>query len=274
MQYDTTGIEIGLIPKYSPAFLSECHEVADIFIGRDHLDLGDRFCDMDIGSRLREIFGVRDPDVCTCMTFPFYELRSRSRIEGTLISSDKDLVCHLRTRDDHVHPMFTPEPFLHDIEMEESEESTAKSIPECGRGFMICDEGRIIHLELLHSILHLRIFIGLDRKYTREYVGSDPLESCDGMLGIIRSSEYRIADSCLRDRLQSRDDIADLTFIEDIGGRILGTKTSDFERFDLGSSVDEFELVSLPDLSGEELQIDNDSLVRIILRVEYESLDC
>ena len=126
------GIEIGLIPEYSSALLSKCHEIADIVIGRDHLDLGNRLGDVDIGSRIGEVFGIRYPDIGTRTTFPFDQLWSRSRIECALVSHDEDLVRHLRTRDDDVHTMLSPEPLFHDIEMEESEKSTAKSIAECG----------------------------------------------------------------------------------------------------------------------------------------------
>ena len=83
---------------------------------------------------------------------------------------------------------------------------------------MISYERRVVHLELLHSILHLRVFVGLDRKYTREDIGRDPLESRDSVLGFAFSGEYRITDTGFRDRLQSCDDIADLAFIEDICG--------------------------------------------------------
>ena len=126
------GIEIGLIPEYSSALLSQCHEIADIVIGRDHLDLGDRFGDVDIGSALREVFRIRYPNIGTRTTLPLDQLGSSSRIEGTLIPHDEDLVRHLWTRDDDVHTMLSPEPLFHDIEMEESEKSTAKSIAECG----------------------------------------------------------------------------------------------------------------------------------------------
>jgi hypothetical protein len=36
--------------------------------------------------------------------------------------------------------MFSPEAFFHDVEMEESEKSTAKSISESWRRFVLCDE--------------------------------------------------------------------------------------------------------------------------------------
>ena len=139
---------------------------------------------------------------------------------------------------------------------------------------MISYERRVVHLELLHRVLHLRVFVGLDGEYAREDIGCDPLESRDSVLGFAFSGEYRITDTCLGDGLQSRDDIADLSFVYGVCWRIFRTKTSDFKCLDLGSSIDEFELVSFSDLSREELQVDNDSLVRIILRVEYESLDC
>ena len=68
------------------------------------------------------------------------ELRSSSRIVCTLISDDEDLIGHLWTRDDDVHSVLSPETLLHDIEVEESEKSTAKSISKCRRRFVLSDE--------------------------------------------------------------------------------------------------------------------------------------
>jgi hypothetical protein len=65
------------------------------------------------------------------------------------------------------------------------------------------------------------------------------------MLTIGISSKYRISDSCIDDGLQSRDDISDLPFVEDTCGRVLWSETSILEGFDLGSCIDEFELISL-----------------------------
>ena len=126
------GIKICLIPEHSSALLGKCHEITDIVIGRDHLDLGDRFGDVDIGSTLREVFGIRYPNIGTRTILPLDQLGSGSRIEGTLIPHDEDLIRHLWTRDDDVHTMLSPKSLFHDIEMEESEKSTAKSIAECG----------------------------------------------------------------------------------------------------------------------------------------------
>ena len=112
------------------------------------------------------------------------ELRSSSRIVCTLISDDEDLIGHLWTRDDDVHSVLSPETLLHDIEMEESEKSTAKSISERWRRFMLSDERRVVHLELLYSVFHLRVFISLDWKYSGEDIGGDLFESGDCIFGL------------------------------------------------------------------------------------------
>ena len=137
---------------------------------------------------------------------------------------------------------------------------------------MLCYERRVIHLEFLHRIFHLRVFIGLDRKNSCEDIWSDTLESCDRILGFDWSSEYRISHARFRDRLESCYHIADLSFIESCSRRILRTKTSHFESFDLGACIYEFEFISFFYLPREELQVYYYSLVWIILRVEDESL--
>lgn len=115
MEDDTLGIEVCLISKYSPALLSKCHEVSDVLIRGDHLDLGDRLFDMDIGSRLWEILRIGYMEIGTVSSFSLYELRTRTRVVGTFIADYQYLIRHLRTRDDDVHSVFSPETLLHDI---------------------------------------------------------------------------------------------------------------------------------------------------------------
>ena len=140
MEYNTVCIEIGLVLEYSSSLLRETHEISDVFIRGDHLDLGNRFFDMDVGSGLREVFWIRYIKVCCLASFVIDEFRARTWIIRALISSDEDSVCHLWTRDDDVHIVFTPETFLDYVEMEKSEESTAESISKSWRCLMFCNE--------------------------------------------------------------------------------------------------------------------------------------
>jgi hypothetical protein len=91
------------------------------------------------------------------------------------------------------------------------------------------------------------------------------------MFGGHISSKYSISYTSFGNRLEPCDDIPDLPFVEGLTGSIFGTKTPNLQTLDLGSCIDEFEFISFFDLSGEELEIYDNSLVWIILRVEYES---
>lgn len=88
MKYDTIGIEIGLVFKYSSALLCEIHEVTDIVVRGDHLDLGNRFFDVDVGSRLREVFGIGYIEVCVDLSIG--ELTAASLSAYILFVSDTD----------------------------------------------------------------------------------------------------------------------------------------------------------------------------------------
>ena len=132
MEDDTSGVEVGLIFEYSSAILGESHEISDVFVRSDHLDLGDRLFDMDIGPWFREVFRIGYPEVGTSTSLELYELGAGTRIVCAFIPCDEDLICHLRTRDDDVHVMLSPESLFHDIEVQESEKSTAKPISKCG----------------------------------------------------------------------------------------------------------------------------------------------
>ena len=87
---------------------------------------------MYIGSWFWEIFRIGYPEIGASSSLERDEFRTGTRIVATLVSTDENLVGYLRTRDDYVHLMFTPETFLDDIEMKESEESASETISEGG----------------------------------------------------------------------------------------------------------------------------------------------
>ena len=140
MENHTIGIEIGLVFEHSSSLLSKSHEIPDIFIWSNHLDFCNRLLYMDIGSRFWYIFRIGDIEIGAFSSLEFDEFSSSTRIECYFISSDEELVGNLRTRDDDVHIIFSPETFFHDIEMEEPEESTTKSISKSWRRLMFSDE--------------------------------------------------------------------------------------------------------------------------------------
>jgi hypothetical protein len=132
VEYDSIGIEIGLVFEYSSSLLGESHQIPDIGIGSDHLNFGYRLFDMDIGTWFGDIFRIGDIEIGTLSSLVFEELSSCSRIECYLVSSDQELVGDLWTRDDDIHSILSPESFLDDIEMEEPEESTTESVSQSG----------------------------------------------------------------------------------------------------------------------------------------------
>ncbi len=133
--------------------------------------------------------------------------------------------------------------------MQEPEESATIPVSECRRCLVFCDERGVIEHELVHGVLHFWILVSLDWEYTRVDIWSDLLESLDRILVLALSSEHCITNTSLGDRLQPRYYISDLTLIEHFCGRIFRPETPDFEYFDLGTSIDEFELVSFFDIA-------------------------
>lgn len=137
--------------------MCEIHQISYIVIGSDHLNLGNRLLDMHVGAGFWEIFGIGDVEVGVYLTIRkvsttslsldiiliidrdkspdltriLHEFWVGSRIIRSLIPMDEHLIGNLWTRDDDVHIMLSPETLLHDIEMQESEKSTTKSIPKC-----------------------------------------------------------------------------------------------------------------------------------------------
>ena len=88
MKYDTIGIEIGLVFKYSSTLLGEIHEITYVVVRGDHLNLGNRFFDVDVGSRLREVFGIGYVEVCVDLSIG--ELSTTCLSTDILFVSDAD----------------------------------------------------------------------------------------------------------------------------------------------------------------------------------------
>ena len=71
------------------------------------------------------------------------------------------------------------------------------------------------------------------------------------MLGLRIPCEYRITNTSLSDRLESRYNIANLSLIESFTRCVFWPKTPYLEYLYLGSSIDEFEFVSFFYLTAE-----------------------
>ena len=263
-----------LIDEHSPSLLRELHHIPDILGWCDDLELRYRLLDMDEVPLFRKVFGVRYGNPSTLISLEFNGLRFESFEQLCLISCKQYPVGDLGTGDDDIHFKLPPKSLFDDIEMEESEESASESISERRRGFVLDLKGRVVELEFFDTVLQLIVLIIIDRVDSSEDEWSDTLESPDGIrIAAVVSREERISDSSLRNRFESGDDVSDLPFPDRFAGIVFRCEESDLIHFDLRPRVEEFELITALDASGEQLQIHDDSLIGIVLGIEDQCLD-
>jgi hypothetical protein len=162
---------------------------------------------MDVGTRIREVFGIGDIQIgvylpigemtTTPLSSDVVRIIGRdktpefarklndfcmsTRIFSGFVAMHENAVRDLRTRDNHIHIMLTPETFFYDIEMQKPEKTTSKSVSERGRGFVFSDERGIIQCQFFHGVLEFRIFVSVDGIDTCEDIWSDSFKTLDGV---------------------------------------------------------------------------------------------
>lgn len=96
--------------------------------------------------------------------------------------------------------------------------------------------------------------------------------NCLFHLGI--SHEKCISDFCLIERLQPGNEVADFPRFERWTGDVFRTEKSDFEGLYLRATMYKLVFSTFCEPPREELQIDDDSLVWVIMRVEDQCFCC
>ena len=89
-------------------------------------------------------------------------------------SVSSDLVDDGRRAGDEVEVVFALEPLLHDVHVQQPQESAAKAEPQCGRHFRLEMQRRIVELELLERVAELLVVVGAHREQARRTPAAGP----------------------------------------------------------------------------------------------------
>ena len=100
-----------------------------------------------------------------------------------LEATEQHLVDHARSRGDEILVELALEPLLHDLHVQQPEESAAKTETECLADFGLVAQGRIVELELLEGVAELVVFAGFGGVQAREHLRLDFLEAGQGLGG-------------------------------------------------------------------------------------------
>ncbi len=81
---------------------------------------------------------------------------------------EQHLVDDGRRAGDQIQAVLALQSLLHDIHVQQSQESAAKTKPQRGRHFRLEMQRRIVELELLQRVAELFVVVGTDRKQAGE----------------------------------------------------------------------------------------------------------
>ena len=98
--------------------------------------------------------------------------------------------------------------------MEQPEEATAEAEAESRRVLRLVDEGRVVELQLLERVLQVRVLLGVGRKQAGEDHRLDRAIARQGGDSRPVGGGHGVADPCVRDILDGRREVADLTGAE------------------------------------------------------------
>ena len=96
-------------------------------------------------------------------------------IDGSV--GEQHLVDDRRRAGDQVQIVFALEPLLHDVHVQQPEESAAKAEAERGRHLGLEMQRRVVELELLEGVAELLVVVRAHREQAREHARLDLLEA-------------------------------------------------------------------------------------------------
>ena len=138
-----------------------------------------------------------------------------------------------RRRRDEVHVVLALEPLLHDIHVQQAEETAAKAEPQSLRNFRLVMQRRVVELELVERVAQRLVLIGFDRVEAREHLRLDLLETRQrrgrGAIG----ERHGVADLGGVDLLDAGDDEAYIA-----GGKLVAADRLGREHAHLFATVD------------------------------------
>ncbi len=124
--------EVGLLGQHSPLLDAEVHDRADVIGGGN--DLGE------------------DDGLLHFLAVVLLGQFGRVADFGDLAFGIGHAVGYVRYGRDYVHPKFAEESFLHDLQVEHTEESTAETVAEGGGGFGFENEACVVELQLFEAV--------------------------------------------------------------------------------------------------------------------------
>ncbi len=124
------------------------------------------------------------------------------------------LVDHGRGAGDQIEVVLALEPLLHDVHVQQPQESAAKSEPERGGHLGLEMQRRVVELELLQGVAELLVVVGAHREQARENPRLHLLETRQRLLGRIGLQRDGVAHRRAVDLLDPGDDEAHLAGVQ------------------------------------------------------------
>ena len=184
-----------------------------------------------------------------------------------------DLVGHVRHRGDHVHVELAEQALLHNLKVQQPEETAAEARTQRKRTLGFIDEGGVVELELLEHRAQLLELVGLHGVHSREHHGLDFLEAGYGLGTGIRHMSDGVADLDLGGALDAGNHIAHVAATYLPGGDELHLEHADFLDLVFAAGGEELDLVALAYAAVLHLAVGDHAAEGVEHRIEDQGLE-
>ena len=239
------------------AGLGELHQVADVLVRADDLDLDDRLEDALDARSVGEVGGIVDLDL-------------RAVVEV-------DLVRHRRRRLHDRHAALALEALLHDVHVQEAEEPAAEAEAERLAVLRLEGEARIVQVQLLDRLAQLlevgllAVFVGARRIEVAEDHLLRLFVALERDVGRVEVERDGVADAHIAEGLHARAHRADLRVAQLLDLLREGRVAQQFRHREGAARAHHADLVALLEVAVEDAHIHHDAAVLVVLRVEDEA---
>ena len=181
-------------------------------------------------------------------------------------------VRHVWHRRNHIHVELTVQSLLHNLHVEQTQETTAETKTEGSRTLVLEGERSIVQPQLFQRCTQVLIVLWLYRIHSGKHHWLHLLETSNRLLCRVGTSGNRIAHFHLHSILDTRHDVAHIARAQFLPRNHVHLQHTDFLRLVFFLRVDETHLLALAHHSIHNLEISDDATETVEHRVENQRL--
>ena len=183
-----------------------------------------------------------------------------------------NFVAHVRHRGDHIHVELSVQSFLHDLHVQQAQESAAETEAQCHRRFGLEGERGVVELQLFERGAQQFEILGLDGVDTRKDHGFHLFESRNGFgTGAFHRGDG-VAHLHFRCRFDAAHDVAHVAAAQALARREVHFQHPHFVGLILAFRIDKEHVLATLDRTVHDFEIRDDAAIGVEHRVEDQGL--